>query len=669
MSGTPSTSQTSNNANPNANPLGMPDSAEVEDDEPKGIDYDHVEEPDSVLLHAVYRFQRSTRLCKIDTFFHPSMEPYGVAYPDPQHHVFAPYYLSAGQWGHPHRSLWIEPYLGSLSPNGFLSFVGPSVFSGYAYEVESLPFFQTLRPYTLLGYGGSLNKDNLLRVVHTQNINPRWNVAFHFQRLGREGVLTRSGVGDNSFGLTTNYYSPDARYQLQGAFVFNDMSFEENGGVASDDQYRQSGLSNLAGIPVVLYDATGKWRSLEAYLHQSFNTVLQFDKVKARTVKVAYDSVATRRTEDTTIYDTLHLHRDSITGFDTLLASAPKVLNSGVWGLDVSFARQHSLLKDMQGDASLYPIPVPDDSIKHEALYNHLRLDLYWTNDAYNDVRWHNPFKLTVGLSAQYQDWLQGNTFVLAPFAKATALLGRCRLEATADYDLLQSDYLTTASFHLPFGFQLGAKASASQPMRIYALPDGNEQSRVQQLFASYSMGTRIFEGGLEMAASRVEGIYWLEALQPHFSPTSTLLLQARLMGSLRLGWLHYDMQHLLQHADQALFRCPLYASKNSLYADFHLFSKALHVNAGFDLRYHTAFYADAYSPLLTLFYRQDDVQVGRYPWLDAFVTLRIRQATIYVRATHINYFLAKERRDFLLPHYPGEDLGVFFGVNWQFFN
>ena len=206
------------------NHTGVPDTmgtAQEEDSAPKGIDYDHVEETDSALLNAVYRFQRTFRGNKVDAYAHPTMNPNGVAYADRQDNIFAPYYLSAGQLGHPHYSLWITPWQGDFYPAGFMSFLQPFLFEGYAHESNSIPFYQTLRPYTSLGYGGSLNKDNQLHVTHTQNVTPRWNIALDFDLMRRNGIIARSGVGNTSFGLTSNYYSKDARYQMQAALLSN----------------------------------------------------------------------------------------------------------------------------------------------------------------------------------------------------------------------------------------------------------------------------------------------------------------------------------------------------------------------------------------------------------------------------------------------------------------
>lgn len=678
--GVPRTNTSTNTSTTNGmlpgDPFGQADTtAKEEDNTPKGIDYDHVEEPDSALINAVFRFPCTRRSVGFQSYENASLLPYGLAYPDRLDRVEVPYYLSFGVLGHPHENLWVTPYSAEVTDGRLLPWFGSLPQEGYMTSLQNLRLYQTLRPYTSLGYVGSLNKDNTFSISHTQNIQPRWNVSVDYNLMRRDGLLTRSGVSHNNLDITTNYYSRDARYQLQAALIRNSLYNEENGGVASDEQFLLSGHSNLAGIPVHLYSASSRWKSLEAFVHQTWNTVRQFEKVKPLMVKVEKDSMLT----------------DSIVGYDTVRLHEPRVLNTGVWGLDMDISRLSRTFRDMAPDGNYYGSEAVGydmgDSLQVSDLVRGGRADLYWTNDAYLDSRWHNPLKITVGATVQYQDWAVGERTCLSPFAKAEATVGKNLLRAEGDYDLMWGDYRAAASWTLPFGLRVGLQSSAALPERqylMYAIEEGDELRQVRQrqvslayLFAQECDTTRAaFHGELQLSASQVSNMLWMHledgtrnAMGVTQMEGSTPLLQARVQGSLRIGWLHYDMQHLVQYADQRWIRCPLYASKNSLYADFHMFHRALHVNAGFDLRYHTRYYANAWSPLHGLFYRQDEVQVGNYPWLDAYVALRIKQATIYGKATHITYFLDQERNNFLLPHAPSDDLGLFFGVIWQFFN
>ena len=129
-------------------------------------------------------------------------------------------------------------------------------------------------------------------------------------------------------------------------------------------------------------------------------------------------------------------------------------------------------------------------------------------------------------------------------------------------------------------------------------------------------------------------------------------------------------MQHLLQHStDDGQLSVPLFATKNSLYADMYLFHRALRLQIGVDLRFHTKFYAEAYHPGTGLFVEQDEQEVGGYLWGDVFINLQIKRAGIYLKAGHLNALWENQPTYMLLPHYPGQRFGLFWGVTWKFFD
>ena len=183
----------------------------------------------------------------------------------------------------------------------------------------------------------------------------------------------------------------------------------------------------------------------------------------------------------------------------------------------------------------------------------------------------------------------------------------------------------------------------------------------------------------MHLAAQHIGHNVWFEqhplpdsttTLLPHQADGNALLLQGRVNLNLKLTrWLHYDMQHHLQYStDQDQIRVPLFATKNSIYADFNLFHNVLHTQVGFDIRYHTLYMADGYDPILGVFYRQNDVEVGNYLWADFFINLQVKRASIYVKAAHFNSFL-ESHSYCILPHYPSKQFGLFFGVTWKFFD
>lgn len=684
---------TPNGFNPNES-----DTTESEiDGMPKGIDYDHVEEADSILIDAVRLFSASGSTPKVTKERRPSLQPHGLACIDRQDEFNDRYYLSTGGLGRPHLSLWYGE-----EQNLAWRWLTPSITPAYSKSIDDLTFYLTRRPYTSLYYGGSLNKDNQVRVTHTQNITPRWNFAFDYDLISREGQYTNSAVKDQYFDVTTNYYSRDARYQLQSGFIRGNEQLGENGGLVNDNQFRSGNSSSRSGAEVNLYEAQNQWKNYTLFLHQSYNTVRPFYKTRPITTKVNFDTIVTRNiTTDSTVIaqkDTLHLLRDSIIGYDTTLPLKPRVINSGVWGMHIDFAKWNRRYSDPSPNLQFYPNVFVDSTqtLDSTTAYS-LNGNLFWTNDAYMDHRWKNPVKVTLGvkpqlhsvsMDEQYTKWMS-----LDAYASTLLSAGKNSLRAEAqstiagEYEL--GDYRLSASLlremkkHV-VGLHADIKSQAPAWFYYHYLSnnyrwDNKELSKEQRqrISADYkwnlgNLDSNHFMGKLQLSLSNIFDITRIDGstMTPHTFEGNTQLMQASLSMQWRQGWFCFDMQQFLQKSSNTdLLSVPLFASKNSLYADFSLFKNALQMQTGFDIRYHTKYFADGYNPALGMFYHQRTSDVGNYLWADFFVTLRIQRACIYAKVGHFNTPFEELHEYLLLPHYPGDDIGVYYGVIWKFFD
>ena len=98
------------------------------------------------------------------------------------------------------------------------------------------------------------------------------------------------------------------------------------------------------------------------------------------------------------------------------------------------------------------------------------------------------------------------------------------------------------------------------------------------------------------------------------------------------------------------------------------MFKKALYFRAGLSLMYNSAFYADAYMPALRSYYLQSSVQTGDYPYIDAFINIRVKRARMYLMLKHLNSGLGSYNY-IMVPGYPMQDRGLRFGVSWTFYD
>lgn len=86
-----------------------------------------------------------------------------------------------------------------------------------------------------------------------------------------------------------------------------------------------------------------------------------------------------------------------------------------------------------------------------------------------------------------------------------------------------------------------------------------------------------------------------------------------------------------------------------------------------FVINYFTEYYADSYMPALRTYHLQNEVKIGNYPFVDFFLTFKLKRSNIFLGITNI-YSFTKDNRYFSTPHYPARDYKFIFGLNWRLY-
>jgi len=635
----------------------------------KGLIFDK-DEPDSVLQQKVFFFRYDPRGVKINELFNPTLNPTGAQYHDPIDAQDGTYRLSTGVIGHPHFNL--QP----LFATGLAPTLQADEHEGYIKTPEKLALYQTLTPYSLLSYSSSLNKDYRLRVAHTQNVRPGWNLAFDYQLINPEGVFAHSAARNHYLDATTNYFSADSRLQAVGGFIFQRFTIDENGGLRDDSYFTSGRQSNQAGLPMLYSNAGSTHLRHDAFAKVTYNLVRQVEGYRTR------DSLVARY--DTTAADSARLVLDTIVLTDTLRPLQPRLVNPGVLGISANYGRHKR--------ASYMP------SSSDSTLWSLTEARLFWTNDAYPDYKRLLPLKVTLGITPRYlHSLLLGDTLralsPFNPFAKIELSTLNYNIIAEAEIDntlrtllptIDQSDYHAHATARLLLDrdtnsfnhLNISVTKQRSHP-ELRMLQTATSPLAPQDLWKYEVQYQRENAGGwlpnadLTLRATHLNHHFWYDtALAVHQGTQPFWLLQASLTTGMHFGFMHLDMQQLIQYSsDTEQLEVPLWATKNSLYADLHLFRRALRMQVGIDLRFHTRFHAETYHPATGLFLKQSEQTVGGYLWGDIFVNLQVKRATISVKAGHLNALWERQPAYLLLPHHPGQSFALTWSLTWHFFD
>ncbi len=151
----------------------------------------------------------------------------------------------------------------------------------------------------------------------------------------------------------------------------------------------------------------------------------------------------------------------------------------------------------------------------------------------------------------------------------------------------------------------------------------------------------------------------------------SVQVLSATLNQNFKLGIFHLDNEITWQKTSNASI-LPL--PDFSLYHNFYLLTKlvkVLTVQLGADVRYFTSYNAPAYMPATQQFHLQpedDQVKIGGYPIVNAYLNIHLKRTRIFVMMYHVNAGMGN-RQSFLVPHYPINPRLLKIGISWNFYD
>jgi len=146
----------------------------------------------------------------------------------------------------------------------------------------------------------------------------------------------------------------------------------------------------------------------------------------------------------------------------------------------------------------------------------------------------------------------------------------------------------------------------------------------------------------------------------------------AQLHQNFRLGILNWENVLTYQNSsNKEVLPLPSWNYFTNLYLKFRI-ARVLNVELGADGFIFTKYYAPDYCPAINQFAVQQTaesrVELGNYPFIDAYVNFMLKKVRFYVMMSNVNSGSGNGMR-FLAPHYPTNSRVLRFGISWPFFN
>ncbi len=587
-------------------------------------------------------------------------------------------------------------------------------YSIWTYTPETLPQYNTKTPYTELAYYGTLfanqeKEEANIRVLTTQNITPALNFTIDFRRYGGNGMLKREDTANKTFVASTNYLGK--KYLMHAGYIYNKVKRSENGGIVDESWIRDTTV-DAREIDVYLRDAENQLKKNTLFLDQSYRIPLTFltdlkGKKERKLQEARRDSIMA--SGDSTAIAQLMAEEERQLAIEAAKADTARI-NTDITTAFIGHSTEYSVFsktykdkisdplgKEFYGDRFYINPTSSMDSLRVMRLDNKVFIRLQpWKDDGIIS-------KLDVGIGdklANYfsfspTDYLRGGNNVVQNsmylYAGANGQYSRyLTWNAKGKYNFLGyeiNDFGIEANMSFnAYPFRRDRKS----PLTVTAHFETSlkEPDYYQQhLFTNHfkwdndfgKISTTKAEASVsiprwEMAASfgyalLSNNIYYDTQgfVQQNTSPMS--VMTATLKKNFLVWKFHLDHHAMLQlSSDKEVLPLPLLALNFRYYIQFDVVKNVMQMQIGANGTYTTEWYAPAYNPVLGVFHNQDERKYGNCPYIDAFVNIQWKKASIFIKAVNVNMGWPNKSADyFSAAGYIAPQRAIKFGITWPF--
>lgn len=610
-----------------------------------------------------FRYLDSTRSYQLDS----SISDFTRRFPIPATNIYL------GNTGSASRSLLFSPFAQAGWDPGF------HAFDIYRWSLDKVRFFTTTRPYSELNYMLASRAEQMIELLHTQNIKPNWNFMMQYRLINAPGFFKNQKTNHNNYLLTSWYQTVNKRYSAYLVLLGNKIQAGENGGIQDTANFlddpvykdRFNIYTKLGGDPA--YGTNFFSTDVGTGNRYSDFTVLlrqQYDFGQK-------DSVVTDSTVIPLFYPRLRLE------------------------YTLQYSKSTYNFRDYVGDSTYYKdnygitFDLPLDTLQLQDRWKNIINDfsIYQYPDARNVHQFFKVGAAVQNLSLENNKGSRSfyNVFGHAEYRNRTRNQ-KWNIEANGKLyftGLNAGDYQAVAGLQRSLGkklgyVQLGFENVNRTPSFIFdprsqfylsAAADLKKEN-ITHLSAS------VYQPALRL---KLSGHYYLLTNYTYIRDYYQVMQEGTLFNLLRLSlektvklgknWNWHADIYFQQVIGDAPVNVPTVFTRNRIGYEGKLGFKNLDIAFGAEVRYHTPYKADAYSPVHGRFFYQDSIRIANpTPDITGYVHFRIRSFKFYFRAENLNTARVNDgfgftNNNLAAPGYPYPGLVIRVGIYWSFVN
>lgn len=536
----------------------------------------------------------------------------------------------------------------------------------YSYSVETMPFYNVKTPYTELGYWGTLfankqKEETNIRFLHTQNFTPAFNFNILYKRYGGNGMLENESTDNRTFAITGNYLGK--RYIAQAGYIFNRVKRDENGGI-SDLSMVLDTIVDLRTVPVRLNDASSKYKKNTIFLTHSYGIPIRFKKNDTTAVgegTMAYIGHTGEFSTYTRSYDDNIAMTDTVARefYNNKFFINPTATSDSVRVMNL----ENRLFIKLQPWAREAIVSGLEGGVGYQHL-SYYKFSPEMLMSGNRNVKENNLYLYfgARGSVKQYFQWEGFGKYYLAGYNRNDFSIG---------------GKIKVSFYPISQGIHITGKIDVSQQRPAFFYNNYYSNHYVWENDFDKTTNTSV-QGKMTIPAYGMEAFFgysllnnniYLDTLGNAVQNTESMsVMTAWLRKDFRLWKFHMENKILFQlSSKQEVVPLPKLALNLRYYLEFNLVKNVLSAQIGADATFNTDYYGQAYSPASGLFYNQRDEKIGGTPYIDVFVNLQWKRASIFVKWVNAgqdwpdsDYFSANR--------YVRPQTALKFGIFWPFY-
>ena len=526
----------------------------------------------------------------------------------------------------------------------------PTRKSFFILGIKDIKYYDVKSPTTAFYYHNGMSSGGTLQTTYTQNIGKRFNFAIEYMGLRSEGLYQREIASSNNTIFSAHYLSKNSKYEAFAHFIHQNISNEENGGLANLENFTSgdSRFNSRKNLTVNLHNTYTRMAVRRFYFSHYFAPfdVEKFPFKLSHTI--FYQTNKYFYTQDgTENYYSSSLITDYPTNSkkkSTKFSNTVSLLfDNEVFRAEAGVRYQNISYR------AFYPLII--SGVKEDSKFQENRLGLVGNLKIklWDKINLNSDLEISNGKA--FGNYLNSENHLTFEPIEGYFIGGHVKFKSAAP----SFNYLMNTSFYQDYNF----KYSDFKNQNVLEIgADLNLKWFDTKLFANY------FRIG-QLA-------YFNSSAMPQQSTSSVNISQIGGEATFTYRKFNFNAKVLFQNVlnNKDVLPLPQFIGRANVYYQSKIFKKAAEIQTGIKVYYFSKFASQQYFPILNEFIlpSTDSHSIGGRPIVDVYFNMKVKRMMIYAEAQHLNTTFMKNQ-SYAAPFYPVADFRLNLGLVWYLFH